>query len=109
MKDVFQKYGVVLDPHGAVGWKSLEIYRKGGDRTPAVIYETADPGKFPEDVKLATGMTPALPAGMKKQECLPERIYTISAAPDMKNTGMVLSSGQVKEAKDKIKAIFTKQ
>jgi threonine synthase len=108
MKDVFQKYGVVLDPHGAVGWKSLEIYREGGDRTPAVIYETADPGKFPEDVMLATGMTPALPAGMKKQECLPERIYAISEAPDMKNTGMVLSSGQVKEAKDKIRSIFKK-
>jgi threonine synthase len=106
MKDVFQKQGVVLDPHGAVGWRSLELYRESGDRTPAVIYETADPGKFPEDVKLATGMIPSLPAGMKKQETHSERIFSVSEAPDMKSTGMVLSQGQIKEAKDKIREIF---
>jgi threonine synthase len=39
-----------LDPHGAVGWKSLEEYRKLNGNSKAVLYETADPGKFPEDV-----------------------------------------------------------
>ena len=47
MKEVFEKYGIILDPHGAVGWSALEIYRSRGDQSRAVIYETADPGKFP--------------------------------------------------------------
>jgi threonine synthase len=106
MKDVFHNYGVILDPHGAVGWRSLELYRESGDRTPAVIYETADPGKFPEDIKLAMGIAPRLPQGMKRQEALPERIFSISEAPDMKSTGIVLSAGQTKEAKDKIRSVF---
>ena len=75
MKEVFDRYGIILDPHGAVGWRALEIYRSEGNEGPAVIYETADPGKFPLDVEKALGFTPDLPDGMKKQEALPERIY----------------------------------
>ena len=51
MKDVFDKYKVVLDPHGAVGWRALEVFNRGNHDRLAVVYETADPGKFPEDVQ----------------------------------------------------------
>ena len=51
MKAVYEKYGIILDPHGAVGWKALEIFLQGKHDKPAVIYETADPGKFPETLK----------------------------------------------------------
>ena len=44
MKQVFDRYGVMLDPHGAVGWRALELYRSEGNEGPAVVYETADPG-----------------------------------------------------------------
>jgi threonine synthase len=106
MTEVFQKHGLILDPHGAVGWRSLELYRSEGDETPAVIYETADPGKFPEDVLRATGILPSLPEGMKKQQGKSERIYAIGAEPDIGATGMVLSMAQVAEAMEKIRAIF---
>jgi threonine synthase len=46
MKEVHDRYGVILDPHGAVGWKALEIFLSGAHDKPAVVYETADPGKF---------------------------------------------------------------
>jgi threonine synthase len=106
MTEVYRRFGIVLDPHGAVGWRSLELYRAEGDQTPAVIYETADPGKFPEDVRRATGVIPGLPEGMKKQQHQPERIYTIEEKPDMSVTGMQLSGAQVSEAREKIRAIF---
>ncbi len=106
MKEVYDKYGVVLDPHGAVGWRTLEVYRAGGDATPAVIYETADPGKFPEDVEHAIGITPALPPGMQKQATLAERIYTIASEPDTTQGQRSLSAAQVEEAKEKIAGIF---
>ena len=65
MKEVYDKHGIILDPHGAVGWKALEIFLQGRHDKPAVIYETADPGKFPEDVEKAIGIVPELPPGMK--------------------------------------------
>ena len=107
MRDVYQKYGIVLDPHGAVGWKSLEIYRAAGATGLAVIYETADPGKFPEDVAKATGVIPEPPPRMRLQESLVERTYRITEAPLQTPGGRAVSPGQISEAKEKIAAIFS--
>jgi len=106
MKLVFEKYGIILDPHGAVGWRTLELYLNGKHDRPAVIYETADPGKFPEDVVTAIGVAPALPAGMEKQAALKERIYGIASKPEQTPGGLKLSDEQVKETKEKIREIF---
>lgn len=107
MKEVYEKYGIILDPHGAVGWKTLEVFLKGKHDGLSVVYETADPGKFPEDVKKAIGIIPEIPAGMKKQEQLPERIYSIESEPEHTEGGFRLSDAQVKEAKEKIRGIFS--
>ena len=106
MKAVYEKHGIILDPHGAVGWATLEQYLGGKHDRPAVIYETADPGKFPEDVRRAIGLTPEVPPGMKKQADLPERIYSVDSQPDHTAEGLKLSSAQVDEAKEKIKKIY---
>lgn len=106
MKDVYERYGIVLDPHGAVGWAALEDYLGGKHRPPAVIYETADPGKFPEDVSKATGKVPELPPGMKEQAGLPERIYSIEDEPEDTPEGLKLSAAQVRGAKEKIRKIY---
>ncbi|HME42610.1 MAG TPA: threonine synthase [Syntrophorhabdales bacterium] len=106
MKEVFDTFRVVLDPHGAVGWRTLEIYLSGRHDRLSVIYETADPGKFPEDVQQAIGLTPELPPGMKKQAKMTERIYSINAAPESTAEGLKLSSMQVEEAKALIREIF---
>jgi threonine synthase len=108
MKDVFEKYGVILDPHGAVGWRTLDIYLEGHHDDPAVIYETADPGKFPEDVERAIGLEPDLPPGMQRQASQKERIYSIESAPEETTGGLKLSKAQIDEAKAKIKGIFQK-
>jgi threonine synthase len=106
MKGVYDKYGVVLDPHGAVGWRTLETFLGGRHDYPSVIYETADPGKFPDDVMEAIGILPEQPPGMKKQAALKERIYSVEAMPGMTSQGMSLSDGQIAEGKQKIVEIF---
>jgi threonine synthase len=106
MKEVYERYGVILDPHGAVGWRTLEIYMEGRHEEPAVIYETADPGKFPEDVERAIGLEPDLPPGMQRQASMQERIYTIESMPEQTPGGLKLSEAQVDEAKAKIEEIF---
>jgi threonine synthase len=108
MKKVYGRYGVILDPHGAVGWKSLEVFLGGVYDRCAVIYETADPGKFPLDVEKAIGVVPELPPGMKRQAGLSERIYTIRSEPTQTAEGLKLTATQVREAKEKIGLIFRK-
>ena len=109
MKEVYDKYGIILDPHGAVGWRTLDLYLKGRHKLPAVMYETADPGKFPEDVRTAIGIDPEPPAGMKKQALREERIYRIGAEPERGAQGLKLSRGQAEEARKEIAQIFRKK
>ena len=106
MRDVYERFGVTLDPHGAVGWRTLDIYLSSAHDQLAVVYETADPGKFPEDVQKAIGSVPELPPGMKKQADLPERIYSIREEPESTPRGLQLSPAQIDEAKAKIRQIF---
>jgi threonine synthase len=106
MKRVYDSTKIILDPHGAVGWKSLEEYRVQNGKSLAVIYETADPGKFPLDVKKAIGIDPSLPSGMQKQKTLQERVYSINSPSLQTPNGLKLTDDQIKEAKSKIAQIF---
>lgn len=106
MRDVYQKYGIILDPHGAVGWKALEIFLEGKHNQLAVVYETANPGKFPLDVQKAIGITPKLPKRMEQQRKLPERIYHIKSEPEHTKQGLKASEQQKLEAKKLIYDLF---
>ena len=46
IKAIHDKYGYVMDPHGAVGFLALEAYQKEVKNTNGVILETAHPAKF---------------------------------------------------------------
>jgi len=97
---------IILDPHGSVGWRTLEIFNKGKHDQLAVVYETADPGKFPVDVEKAIGISPEVPERIKRQEKMEERIYSIDGEPEQTDVGLKLSSSQVNEAKKKIGELF---
>ncbi len=107
IKKVFDDFGLILDPHGAVGWEALKIYNKGNFNPLSVIYETADPGKFPEDVKRAIGVMPKIPKRMENQAKLPEKINSIKNSPDKTGQGLRLSDAQISEAKEKIKNLLS--
>lgn len=65
IKHAHARAGYMLDPHGAVAWAALEMFRAAtGDRSPSVILETADPYKFPESVREALGFDPPMPPTM---------------------------------------------
>lgn len=66
IKNAYDRYGVILEPHGAVGWKGLEIYLfEYGDHPLCVSLETAHPAKFPEEINALLNITPELPQSMK--------------------------------------------
>jgi len=79
MKEFYDEYGIMIEPHGAVGIKGLRDYReKTGDNTPAVTLETAHPAKFPEEVKAVIGVEPQLPESLKRTEAGEEFMDSLS-------------------------------
>ncbi len=64
MRDVWQRTGYLLDPHGAVAYLGCRQYHDS--RTMRVFLETAHPGKFKEVVERAVGQEIALPDRLKK-------------------------------------------
>jgi len=66
IRRVHERYGVILEPHGAVGWKGLEVYRERFDGARlCVCLETAHPAKFPDEITDLLGIVPDLPDSMK--------------------------------------------
>jgi threonine synthase len=69
IKTVYDRYGIVLEPHGAVGWRGLETYLETtGENALCVSLETAHPAKFPEAIRSTIGIQPELPQSMKDLE-----------------------------------------
>ena len=67
IRSAYEKYGTLIEPHGAVGWTGLETYlneEPAHSGLAAVSLETAHPAKFPDEVQSITGVEPPLP------ECL---------------------------------------
>jgi threonine synthase len=63
----FAEHGVVLEPHGAVGWAGLRRYLAAHPEhgsTTAISLETAHPAKFPDEIMAITGREPALPPSL---------------------------------------------
>ena len=59
MKRMHHDHGMFVDPHTAVGIASAEHCAEPG--MPTITLATAHPAKFPDAVKLATGVQPPLP------------------------------------------------
>jgi len=66
IKRIHEQHSVLLEPHGAVGWRGLEIYlEQSGDFPLCVSLETAHPAKFPDEIRELLGIIPDLPVSMK--------------------------------------------
>ncbi len=73
IKEVYEKYRVLIEPHGAVGWAGLTEDFKANidDASPdqiSVCIETAHPAKFPEEIKEILNIDPQLPVALKGLE-----------------------------------------
>lgn len=72
--DFWKKHQMLLEPHGAVAWRGFLDWQQTeplGD-TPAVILETANPAKFPEEIEKNMDWEPDVPAPMAAMEKMPE-------------------------------------
>jgi threonine synthase len=84
LKDFWNKYQILLEPHGVVAWQGfldwLEVETIGG--STAVIIETANPAKFPEEVEKVVGWPPDVPPAMAAAIQLPEDFERMGADYD---------------------------
>lgn len=64
MRDVFEKYNYVLDPHGAVGFYALEKYLEKHPDKKGFFLETAHPIKF-DSVEKIVGTYGEMPESVK--------------------------------------------
>ncbi len=76
----YRRYGLLLDPHSALGWEMTQ--RLGAEDEPAVAIATAHPAKFPEAVTQAVGFSPDLPSRLADLCNRPERTTVIPARLD---------------------------
>ena len=74
IKEAWEQYKLLLEPHGAVGWRGLLDYAQVEPlgNAPAVVLETAHPAKFPAEIEKVLGFTPEVPEKLAKLDALPE-------------------------------------
>jgi len=65
IRDVYQRDNYLLDPHGAVGYLSLQRYLQEHKGQQGIFLETAHPVKFPDAVEKMTGITIPVPASLQ--------------------------------------------
>lgn len=65
IRDVYQQYNYLLDPHGAVGYLALQRYLADHPGQKGMVLETAHPVKFPEAVEICTGQPIEIPAAVQ--------------------------------------------
>ena len=77
IRDVFARYGQVIDTHTADGLKVAREHLDEG--VPMVVLETAQPIKFGESIREALGRDPQRPPAFDGLEALPQRFEVLPA------------------------------
>ncbi len=100
IREVWTKYKLLLEPHGAVAWRGFQDWldaERGIETTaphsalrtphfPAVILETANPAKFPEEIEKNMGWSPDVPPAMAAAIQQPEDFERMGADYDLFRT-----------------------
>ena len=66
--DFNNKFDILIDPHGAVGWAALLRYQNEfptEEAIKSINFETADPAKFPEQIINLTHKHPKIPNSLE--------------------------------------------
>jgi threonine synthase len=77
--DVYQKYHYLLDPHGAVAYRALDLYLNEFPDRKGFILETAYPVKFADVVEKIIGEEIAIPESIKGLLSLTKKSKLIKA------------------------------
>lgn len=83
IKEIYQKYNYIIDPHTAVGFAAINKYRISDDKDHVlVVLSTAHPSKFPEIVEKIIGKKIKIPKQLQKY--LKLKIKSVNMENDFK-------------------------
>lgn len=71
----YNKYKRIIEPHGAVGWAALQIYRNSypkNNDVKSITFETANPSKFPLEIIKLIDIVPEMPYSLLLIQDKPE-------------------------------------
>jgi len=71
ISSAYRKYGLLLEPHGSVGWAGLQHYLREEETLEdqlCISLETAHPAKFPEKITEILSLDPELPPSLQGLE-----------------------------------------
>lgn len=76
--DIYQKYNVILEPHGAIAWQGINEYFRtnahiNSEEQLCISLETAHPAKFPDELRQIINVDPTLPEALKGLAEKPEK------------------------------------
>jgi threonine synthase len=80
IKEVFRKFKILLEPHGAVAWKGINDYSELNYLTGKPLYvslETAHPAKFEEEIEAILGIRVPLPPSLTGLDQKQENYFSI--------------------------------
>lgn len=82
IKEAWEKHELLLEPHGAVGWRGLMEYLEAHPEMNTaeqlfISLETAHPAKFPEEITKIIGIDPDLPKSLENLDDKPEFVDQI--------------------------------
>ena len=84
IREIYEKYGYTIDPHGAVGYLALKNYLRdtGIKKYNGIVLETAHPGKFADIVSEVIDQKINLPERLAACMQKEKHAYKISASYD---------------------------
>jgi threonine synthase len=84
IRSAWERHGLLLEPHGAVGWRGLLDFEAVEPLAgaPAVVVETAHPAKFPDEIRKLLGIEPEVPASLARLDELAETFDRMAADYD---------------------------
>ncbi|MCD4708716.1 MAG: threonine synthase [Candidatus Sabulitectum sp.] len=71
ISDAYKEHGLLLEPHGSVGWAGLQRYLEDEEVNKnqlCISLETAHPAKFPEKIREILSFDPKLPPSLQGLE-----------------------------------------
>lgn len=66
IKEIYEKYKIIVEPHGAVGIAALLKYFEKNKKISSICLETADPAKFPEIIEKELNIKIKVPETLRK-------------------------------------------
>ena len=85
LKEIYDDYGYIADPHGAVGYLGAKAYLKNNSNAHCVFLETAHPTKFLDVVEDVISKTVELPAQIEAVMDKKKKSIEISTYDELKD------------------------